>query len=314
MAASTCKQKVGIVKISPLPPLHSLVAFESAMRLGSFTKAAAELNITQSAVSRQISQLEAFLGRSLFTREKGTVKATMAGEQYARQVTGLLNGVSDATSDVMKYSGESEITIACSSGVALLWLTPRLNSFKQAHPDIRIRMIVKDGLNTLTAAEFDVGIYYARRDTPLAFNARPLFEEEVFPICSPAYLGGRIVAPSELTNCCLLIHEDIQRQWMSWSDWLSAFNVKLDHTSDSVTSNQYTHLVQMAIYGAGVLLAWRHISDGLISQGLLVRATHESYSFGGAYHLVSPKERRQNRATRMFTDWVLDAAGQTQER
>lgn len=80
------------------------------MRFGTFTRAAAELSITQSAVSRQISQLEAFLGRSLFTREKGTVKATMAGEQYARQVTGLLNGVSDATSDVMKYSGETEIT------------------------------------------------------------------------------------------------------------------------------------------------------------------------------------------------------------
>jgi DNA-binding transcriptional LysR family regulator len=294
------------MRINPLPPLHSLIAFESAIRLGSFTRAGAELCLTQSAVSRQISQLEDFLGKRLFVREKGTVTATPSGEQYGRQVASLLAGVSEATADTMKYKGEEELTIACSTGIALLWLTPRISAFKREHPGIRIRISVVDSLMALTPAECDIGIYYARRDIPHAFNAQTLFDEEVFPVCSPAYFGGKTVPPTALCGACLLIHEDVQRQWMSWYDWLAAFELELGNVKDTITSNQYVHLVQLAIYGGGVVLAWKNVSDSLIDNGVLVRATDESYSFGGAYYLLDPKERRQNRAARLFTTWLRD--------
>src|ERR1044072_5261366 len=128
------------MRITPLPPLQCLVAFESAVRHGSFTKAAAELHLTQSAISRQIAQLEDFLGRSLFVREHRSLRLTIAGEGYAKHVQWLLAPCSEATLDVMKRYGDQELTIACSSGVAVLWLTLGLGAFRAPHANAQIRM------------------------------------------------------------------------------------------------------------------------------------------------------------------------------
>ena len=114
------------MRITPLPPLQCLVAFEAAVRHSSFTKAASELHLTQSAISRQIQQLEEFLGRSLFVREHRSLRLTIAGESYAGHVQWLLANCAEATLEVMKRYGDLELTVACSSGVAVLWLTPRL--------------------------------------------------------------------------------------------------------------------------------------------------------------------------------------------
>lgn len=106
------------MRISPLPPLQCLIAFESAARHSSFTRAAAELNLTQSAVSRQIGQLEDFLGRQLFVREPRALQLTVAGQRYADRVRSQLEACSDATFDVMKRYGDLDLAVACSSGVA----------------------------------------------------------------------------------------------------------------------------------------------------------------------------------------------------
>jgi len=185
------------MRIAPLPPLQCLIAFESAMRHASFTKAAAELHLTQSAISRQIAQLEDFLGRSLFVREHRSLRLTIAGERYAKHVQWLLANCSEATLDVMKRYGDQELTIACSSGVAVLWLTPRLGAFRAAYPNIHLRMIVRDGLASLSPAEFDVGLYYIRQRAEPHFTARRIFDEEVYPVCSPGYLDGRKLEPAD---------------------------------------------------------------------------------------------------------------------
>jgi DNA-binding transcriptional LysR family regulator len=174
--------------------------------------------------------------------------------------------------------------------------------------------MVKDSLSALAPSEFDVGIYYARHDVPTVFSSKKLFEEEVFPVCSPEYFGGRIVTPSELARERLLIHEDVQKQWMSWSDWLAAFGEKPVLAPGCVTINQYAHLVQLATRGAGVLLAWKHVSDALLEQGDLVRATRESYTFGGAYHVIAPNERRQTLTARAFSEWLFTTVDQTRWR
>jgi DNA-binding transcriptional LysR family regulator len=116
--------------ISPLPPLQYLVAFEAVVRHSSFTRAAAELHLSQSAVSRQISHLEEFLGRQLFLREpRRALQLTVAGRRYASSVQSSLEACSDATFDVMKRYGDLDLTVACSSGFATLWLAPRIGSF-----------------------------------------------------------------------------------------------------------------------------------------------------------------------------------------
>jgi DNA-binding transcriptional LysR family regulator len=189
------------------------------MRHASFTKAAAELHLTQSAISRQIAQLEDFLGRSLFVREHRSLRLTIAGEPYAKHVQWLLNNCSEATLDVMKRYGDQELTVACSSGVAVLWLTPRPGAFRAAYPNVHVRMIVRDGLASLSPAEFDVGLYYTRQRAAPHFTGRRIFDEEVYPFCSPGSPGGRGLEPDDLDQETLLIQEDGQRQRMLWPEW-----------------------------------------------------------------------------------------------
>lgn len=297
------------MRISPLPPLPCLVAFEAAVRHASFTKAAAELHLTQSAISRQIAQLEDFLGRALFVREHRALRLTIAGERYAKQVQLLLANCAEATQDVMKRYGDLELTVACSSGVAVLWLTPRLGAFRAAHPNVKLRMLVRDGLASLSPAEFDVGLYYVRQRTDPQFTAHRLFDEDVLPVCSPDYLGGRLITPAELASETLLTMEDGQRNWMSWPEWFRMNGVPMSVSPDAVVVNHYPQLVQMAILGQGVVLGWRHMIDGCIDAGLLVRATRETASHGGGYYIVSPNDRAQNQAARLFTRWLLAQAG-----
>ena len=122
-------------------------------------------------------------------REHRALRLTIAGEGYAKHVQWLLATCSEATLDVMKRYGDLELTIACSSGVAVLWLTPRLGAFRAAYPNVKIRMIVRDGLASLSPAEFDVGLYYSRQRAEPHFTARRIFDEEVYPVCSPGYLA-----------------------------------------------------------------------------------------------------------------------------
>jgi DNA-binding transcriptional LysR family regulator len=298
------------MRIAPLPPLQCLIAFESTARHASFTKAAAELHLTQSAISRQIAQLEEFLGRSLFVREHRALRLTIAGDHYAKHVQWLLANCSEATLDVMKRYGDQELTIACSSGVAVLWLTPRLGEFRAAHPNVRIRMIVRDGLASLSPAEFDVGMYYIRQRAEAHFTARRIFDENVYPVCSPSYLADRELQPADLVHETLLILEDGQRQWMSWSEWFRLNDVQTPGSLQSVVVNYYPQLVQMAILGQGIVLGWHHMIDACLEQGLLVRATHASASHGGGYYVISPNDRSQNQAARLFTRWLFEQAEQ----
>ena len=299
------------MRITPLPPLQCLIAFEAAVRHASFTKAAAELHLTQSAISRQIQQLEEFLGRSLFVREHRSLRLTIAGEQYAAQVHHLLTQCAQATHDVMKPYGDLELTIACSSGVALLWLTPRLPDFRAAYPNIKLRLIVRDGLASMSPAEFDVGVYYVRQQAPAEYTARRLFDEEVFPVCAPGYLAGRTLDAADLANETLLRLEDGQRQWMSWSEWFDMNDVDRQKAQpQDITINSYPQIVQMTILGQGVSLGWRYMIDACIEAGLLVRVTEASASHGGGYYVISPNDRAQNQAARLFTRWLFEQAEQ----
>ncbi|MBP0598584.1 LysR family transcriptional regulator [Herbaspirillum sp. LeCh32-8] len=293
------------MRISPLPPLPSLIAFEAAMRHGSFTRAATELHLTQSAVSRQIAQLERFLGKKLFLREPRALRLTVSGQRYAELVQRLLVDCAEATEDVMKRKGHQELTVACSSGVAVLWLTPRLAKFRALHPDCQLRLIVNDNLAFLSETDFDMGIYFLRDGPPAGMATRRLYDEEVFPVCSPAYLAGRSLSPRDLPQETLLMLEDGQRQWMSWQNWLGQngmADVRIEHP---ILSNQYPVLLQLALEGHGIVLAWRHMIDACINQGLLVRACEASARLGGGYYAVWPRDRIEHSAARSFRTWLV---------
>src|SRR5450830_183459 len=294
-----------LMRISPLPPLQSLVAFEAVMRHNSFTRAANELHLTQSAVSRQVSQLERFLGKKLFSRQRRALSLTVSGQIYAEQVRYLLVNCAEATGSLMKHKGGSELTVACSSGVATLWLAPKLSYFRAEHPEVHLRLIVNDSLASLSETDFDVGIYYLREGAPKGLAVRRIYGEEVIPVCSPKYLDGRSLAPTDLAQEVLLVLEDGQRQWMSWETWFSQNGIPSSRLQTTLMGNHYPLLVQLAIAGEGVLLGWRHMIDPCIREGLLVRACEGSASLGGGYYTVWPSERAEPTTSYTFRKWLM---------
>ncbi len=296
--------------LSPLPPLHTLVAFEATVRLGSFTRAGEELNLTQSAVSRQIATLEQSLGRTLILRQHNGLALTTAGERYLQRVRYLLEECADATARVMKHVGENEINIACSSGIAQFWIPERLSAFRKAYPDIRFNVIMRDGISTLSSFEFDVGMYYLKQSNIIHFDTIRLFDEEIFPVCSPQYLAGKeAFTPQELSQKTLLVLEDAQHQWLGWQEWLDLNELPPINLSNTLRVNHYPPLIELAIQGVGVALAWKRIIDRPLKQGSLVRACAASAQQGGGFYLVTPQQRHESRATRLFKRWLLKYEG-----
>ncbi|WP_110649766.1 LysR substrate-binding domain-containing protein [Salinicola peritrichatus] len=310
------------MRMSPLPPLNSLVAFEAAVRHMSFTRAAVELNLSQSAISRQIVHLEEFLGRQLFVRQQRRLILTRAGETYALQVRAILDDCVHATAEVMKSTGENELTVACTAGVAQFWMAPKLSRFRREYPNVKLRLIVRDGVTSLSSFEFDIGLYYLKRETLPGFETHYLIPEKVFPVCAPAYLEAcrdrhglsddQRLQPGHLLQETLLTLEDAQSLWISWEDWFGYHQLASASTNNAVVFNHYPSLVEMAVHGQGVVLGWQHVIDSQIERGLLVRASDHWASHGGGYFLVTPEERRENFATRCFKRWLMEAAPATE--
>lgn len=299
------------MSIAPLPPLNTLIAFEATVRLGSFTRAGEELSLTQSAVSRQIAQLEAALGRTLLIRRRHGLELTTAGERYLHQIRHFLEECADATAQVMKNAGENEITLACSSGIAQFWLPLRLSEFRRQHPEIKINLIMRDGVTRLTSFEFDLGVYYLRQENLINFDTVKLFDEEMFPVCSPRYLAGRpLFTPETLKQETLLVLEDAQHQWIGWPEWFEINGTASPPLRQTLRVNHYPPLIEMACLGNGVALAWRHIIDSVIASGRLVKASDFSVSKGGGFFLITSQHRHENRATRLFKRWLLDDVAQ----
>ncbi|GAC1037961.1 LysR substrate-binding domain-containing protein [Pseudomonas sp. No.117] len=295
------------MRIDPLPPLTNLIAFEATVRLGSFTRAALELNLTQSAISRQVAQLEAFLGRALFRREHKRLHLTVSGQRYAERVQQLLAGLAETTAEVMDHSGEQQLVLACSSGVAALWLGPLIGQFIKAFPSIDVRLRVLDNLDTLLKPEFDLALYFLRELPPSGLAGRQLFPERVGAYCAPDYLGGRQLPPAALLDQRLLMIEDGQRRWLSWEEWFSRLGHPATRIRQRLTVSQYPILVDLAVAGHGVVLGWRPMIDGHLRAGSLVPACAEYVQGQGGYHLLWPGDRLPGLAARRFEAWLNES-------
>jgi DNA-binding transcriptional LysR family regulator len=292
------------MRIEPLPPLQTLIAFEAAVRHGSFTRAATELHLTQSAISRQVAQLEAFLGRALFRREHKRIHLTVAGQVYAEQVHRALAQCAEATAQVMTHSGEQELTLACSSGVAALWLGPLVGRYADEFPNVAVRLRVVDGLDSLVRAEFDLAVYFLRAGPPPGLDSRLLFTEQVGAYCAPGYLQGRLLKPGQLLEYRLLMLEDGQRQWLSWSDWFARQGVDSAVIQQRLTVNNYPVMVDLAIAGRGIVLGWSPMIDAHLKSGALVPACAAYVGEIGGYYLLNPADQFPSRAARSFEQWL----------
>lgn len=271
---------------SPLPPLHALRAFETAARLGSFTRAAAELSVTQGAVSRQIRNLEQRLGVTLFVRGDRGVGLTPIGERYFDTVNASLLQLARGTAEVALGHGGGPITVGATNAVASLWLMPRLTGFRRAEPELEIRVLASDEGFERMSGDVDLLIEYTRQQ-PGGELVTPLFAEEVMPVCSPEYLRGREPPrrPADLPGETLLVLDDDHPDWMGWGEWLRRFGIEMGAPRRTVRVNSYPALLQSALAGQGIALGWRHLVDDFLGAGTLVSLMQAPPDEAGAFYL-----------------------------
>lgn len=289
-----------------IPATHALLCFEAAARLESFTRAAQELSLTQSAISRQITALEELVGTPLFRRTRHGVALTQAGSRYAQQVTLRLRALEQDTLDVMSTQGHGgSVRLASVPTFATRWLIPRLPAFAQAHPDITVHIDTRTRPFMFADTLFDAALYSgtAQQVTQWAgTRAQALLSEEVLPVCSPALLQGRkSLSPQAIAGLPLLQQSTRPECWQTW---FAACGVDAPMALAGPRYEQFSMTAAAAIQGMGIGLIPRLLIEQELALGSLVVAHPRALSEARHYWVVQPEGARPNAAVETFVGWL----------
>ena len=293
--------------LKPMPPLKSLVVFEAAARLSSFSAAASELNVTQGAISRQIRHLESYLGKTLFTRTTRRIDLTQTGSQYYQAILPALEGITAATGEIVQWQGGNQLTVATTNALASLWLMPRIPRFQKLQPDLDIRILASDQISEMQGSEYDLAVEYCVT-TPKNARITPLVPEEVFPVCSPAYLEehGPFEGPEDLFDATLLALDYNYDGWVNWPEWFTGLETPYREARRRIKINNYPMVIQGAVAGQGVALAWRWLIDDYLANGSLVRPLDIRLKTKAKFCMLEPKDQiRPKKAVSLFRDWFM---------
>jgi LysR family glycine cleavage system transcriptional activator len=287
-----------------LPPLDLIPGFEAAARTLSFTKAAQELNLTQSAVSRQIRALEDSLGVPLFERRIRALALTNEGRRLLRTVETVLGELQETTNRIRADANARHLTVTTTGGFASLWLIPRLSRFTTMHPDVDVRIQATYVSVPLDRGAADVAVRYARHDAVPADAVR-LFGEEVTLVCAPSLLKPprRLRTLSDLSQHTLL-HLDTAHGILDWDTWLTAEGHGDLKGATSMRFDNYEQLIQAARMGQGVGLGIKRLVEHLIAQGELVVPFGEAVASQRSYYVLRAPTSRAQPHIDAFVDWI----------
>lgn len=291
-----------------IPNTWALLAFDACARHESFTKAALELALTQSAVCRQIAGLEEFLGVPLFHRSKRGVSLTDAGRTYSRQIALRLNALERDTLELMAHRGlGGSLELAVLPTFATRWLMPRLASFQQAHPDIVINFSTCTRPFLFDDTEFDAVIHCGPALWP-GLESHILMQENLVPVCSPALIAPQqTISLEQLQRYPLL--QQTTRPYV-WRQWFDSLNLKVEHDLTGPRYELFSMLGQAAMQQMGICLIPPFLIEDELRAGLLTIPLAHPFMSGNAYRLMYPPEKAASPALRLFRDWLLAQARQ----
>jgi LysR family transcriptional regulator, glycine cleavage system transcriptional activator len=272
-----------------IPSLNALAVFEAAARHCSLTRAAVELNIAQSAVSRHVANLEAQVGTRLFERIGNKLSLTTNGADLADAMSAALGKIRNTVEAIQRReSQECVLTIACTFAMAHDWVMPRFGTIRQLAPDRQVRLLTSDTYIDFDAAEVDMSIRYGNASDWAGLVSRKLFDEHAFPICAPSLLdkfpGLMRDDPEAWTRAPLLHLTPESRGSVDWTDWFDHLGVP--PPADGPIFSTYTPLLQEAIAGRGVALGWKEIIDPYIANGQLVRLGRREMMSDKSFYIV----------------------------
>lgn len=305
-----------------LPSLSMLRAFEAAARLGSFTRAADELNMTQGAVSYQVRKLEEHLGMKLFLRTPRQLVLTPNGDKLAHSLIRAFGALEMALDEVSPRLVQNRLSVTVFTSFATKWLVSRLPGFHQNYPQINLRILGEDRPADPPKLEYDISIRYGRGKWD-GLEAMLLHRDSVFPVCSPRLLAEhRIEAVSDLANVPLL-NEDGRNLFDDGADWEAWFRrVAPDSLGERIDYARqcpirYTHAslaLQACIEGQGVALTSGFLVADDLASGRLVRPLDVTFPADYSYYLVHGPTKPMTKCARIFYDWLVAEIARTKER
>ncbi|QJQ01141.1 LysR substrate-binding domain-containing protein [Herbaspirillum rubrisubalbicans] len=293
----------------PLPPLDLLVSFEAAARLLSFSKAGAEIFVTQSAISRQVKKLEQSLDMVLFERLPHSLMLTEQGRIFYDTVRDCIDSLTETISDLKQQKSGGRLKVSTNNPFASLWLVPRLASFREEHPEIELHISADNRVIDLKQETVDLAIRYTSPNRVANEDHLRLSGEEIFPVCSPELLSGNkhpLNAVEDLRHYKLLHLEDPQHAWpwLQWSDWFEHVNRNVLADNVGFRFSHIDQMIQAASMGQGVALGSSPLVDFLLAKGALVAPLKERRVSPRAFFACySP---RCDESAKVFVRWIQE--------
>jgi DNA-binding transcriptional LysR family regulator len=293
------------------PSLSELHAFAAAVRLGSFSKAASELCVTQSAISRAVSRLEQHFGRALLQRNAHSLQLTPTGKQLLAAIKEPLAAIEDASALLRENTKDRPLTLAVVPTLASVWLIPRLRDFREQHPEVRINFVPYRKDEDFSGLTPDAAVL-----TGLGAQQWPQWHcdyvigREMIPICHPARLAQRRAelkwrTPDELAAEPLLYHTTAPD---NWKQWLGAAGVTQQPLNLSDAFDQVSILIKAVIADMGVALVQRCLVSQELMAGQVAVPFDLPITLQRGYFLCSPKERRPQPGFEAFRRWLIATA------
>jgi LysR family transcriptional regulator, glycine cleavage system transcriptional activator len=293
-----------------LPPLKSVHYFEAAARLQSFTKAAAELNVTHSAISHQIKALEEWLGQPLFERKTRQVRLTEAGKRFIGPVKTAFDQLAEGAAEITRFGKDRPLTVTALPSLSAKWLVPRLSDFQRQHPDIQVRLSATSTVEQIGGRDIDLGIRFGRGQWD-SLESELLARNDIFPVCAPGLLtpDKPIREPRDVLDYPLLTDSDWMRSgYDEWSDWLKGAGFPEAKIKSNLSLNYSNLLIQAAIDGLGIAMGNVINAGDDLRHGRLVKPIDFTVKTDTGYFIVYAKNALKQPKIKAFRDWLMEQA------
>lgn len=290
-----------------LPPLKAIQAFEQTARFGNLARAAEVLDLTPSAVSHQLAKLEAMIGRQLFVRGARGVALTPVGEQYLAEVSGILHSLAVATERAGSDVGLDCLRLHSAPSFGLLWLMPRLEAFRSAHPDIQINLSCSYESLHFSRDKIDVDIRHGVANWP-SYEVRTVRNERFAVLASPKLLARRpISTASDLLASELILSE---ATLLRWPEWFARHGLARPDQPYALSFDRSYMTLEAASHGLGFALESSILAQKYLGAGTLVEVAPQSLSAPvAAHHLVFPRAHSSFPRVRRFLAWMESELG-----
>ncbi|WP_028879348.1 LysR substrate-binding domain-containing protein [Terasakiella pusilla] len=285
-----------------LPTFTSLLCFDASARHLNFTRAAEELNLTQSAVSRQVRNLEEFVKTDLFERVKKRLVLTVEGESYARVVSDHLSGLENETLKLItKDQDDARLNVGTFPAIGSRWLIPKLHDFTRKHPDIQFNMVTGLGPFDFKAQDIDVAIQHGQGDWPDVVTKK-LVDETVVAACIPSLIEGRESVGAETVLDYPLLN--LQTRRYAWPEWLRAQGVEYTGKISGPNFENFSMMTRAALSGLGIAIIPEMFIEDELKSGALISPFGEAVRSKRGYYLVTTPRKQALEKVKAFSHWI----------